>query len=102
MRINRLSSLFAAAIMAGLSASLVRMAEDAPAASTPVAAPVTIEVPAEHESAVQRFVDLLKSGEQWVVDNVHAALTHFESFLTPAESNVQKGAEDATKEDTAG
>lgn len=105
MKSNRLSAVFAAAIMAGLSASLLRVAEDAGGVGVPsVDAPtlntdVAVPVPAEHQSAVERFVALLKSGEQWIVDNVHAALTHFESLVTPADeaapNGEQKGAEDA-------
>lgn len=65
---------------AEVAASPAPVADPAPQAP----ATVSVDVPAEHESDVQRFVTLLKSGEQWVVDNVKAALTHFEGFFTTA------------------
>lgn len=43
-----------------------------------------IEVPAEHADILTRAVKLLSTGEQWVVDNVHAGITTLEGMMTPA------------------
>jgi ABC-type nitrate/sulfonate/bicarbonate transport system substrate-binding protein len=49
----------------------------------------TVEVPAEHQTIVERFVALLKNGEQWVVDNVEGALAHFENLTKTEEDNAE-------------
>lgn len=82
-------SLLISALMA--AAFPFRMAEDAPAADveTPAqAAPeveppatVTVEVPAEHVNLLQRAVELLKSGEQWIKDNIEAGVTTLEGLF---------------------
>lgn len=43
-------------------------------------ATVTVEVPAEHADLLQRAVELLKSGEQWVKDNIEAGVTTLEGL----------------------
>lgn len=46
----------------------------------------TVEVPAAHESLVQRLVALLKKEEQTVVDNVEAGLTMLENLFKSDDS----------------
>lgn len=45
------------------------------------AAPVTIEVPAAHASLFQRIKALIERDEQWIIDNVHAAVTTLENMF---------------------
>jgi hypothetical protein len=52
-------------------------AEDAPA----TAATVTVEVPAAHETLVQRVLALLEKDATWLKDNIEAGLTHFEGLF---------------------
>lgn len=86
MRRMSLASLVAASLMGVTS---YRMAEDAPAAPQtpaegalqPAPATVTVEVPAAHETLVQRVLALLEKDATWLKDNIEAGLTHFEGLF---------------------
>lgn len=94
-RSHRLSSLFTAAVMAGLSVSLLRMSDPtdtgsaAPASTepeAPAAAPdlttVTIaDVPAAHADLLERVGALLKKDLGWLKDNIEAGISHFEGLF---------------------
>lgn len=49
-----------------------------------LAAPVTIEVPAAHASLFERIKALIERDEQWIVDNIHAGIAHFEKMVGDA------------------
>lgn len=55
-------------------------------------APVTIEVPAAHASLFERIKALVERDEQWIVDNIHAGIAHFESIIKSASDAKQDGA----------
>lgn len=52
------------------------------------AAPVTIEVPAAHASLFQRIKALIERDEQWIVDNIHAGIAHFEKMVGDAKDDL--------------
>lgn len=54
-----------------------------------LAAPVTIEVPAAHTSLFQRIKALIERDEQWIIDNIHAGITHFESIVGGVRDEVE-------------
>lgn len=93
---HRLSSFALSALTMGIRASVFRMADDAPAA--PAAAPVTIEAPAEHQSLLERAVALLKTGEQYVIDNIEAGLSTLEQMVGIGSNNDAKAAMPADEE----
>jgi len=73
------------------------MTEDAPAAEptqdaqaeptqdTGDSASFSVDIPAEHSDLFERIVSLVKSGEQWVLDNIHAGVTTLENLLNPPD-----------------
>ncbi len=78
------------------TAGMFRMSDADAAAPAPVEVaadvpPVTIEVPAEHESLFARIKSLLATGEQDVKDNIHAGIAVLEKMFgkkTEAELNA--------------
>jgi len=66
----------------------------------PTAAPVTLEVPAEHADIMQRALSLLNRGEQWVTDNIHAGIKHFEDIfgIKAEDAAAQQATEQAADE----
>lgn len=57
------------------------VAEGAQAASDEAPATVSVEVPAQHLSLIERAVALLKREEQFVIDNIEAGISHFEAMF---------------------
>jgi hypothetical protein len=53
-------------------------------------APISITVPAAHESLFKRILTLLERGEQDIIDNIHAGIIHFEN-LAQARDNSEEG-----------
>lgn len=88
-------SFFGAAVAMALAscAATLRMSDDAPALSEPAEAAqqdqaptVTLDVPTDHLGLFQRIVTLIESGEQWVLDNIHAGVTTLEGMLQPGDT----------------
>lgn len=110
--------LFLSPLSLALSGCAFRMADDTPATAAPIApiaptdaapastepaivetkqadqsdeqpATVAVDVPAEHVSLIKRAVALLERGEQWITDNIHAGISHFEGIVgeTPAATH---------------
>lgn len=52
------------------------------------AATVTLDVPAEHASLLQRALALLERGESYIKDNIEAGITHFEALFKDDDNNV--------------
>ena len=49
-----------------------------------------IQVPTEHASIIERAVALLKRGEQWIIDNIHAGVTTIEGLVVdPGEDTPE-------------
>jgi hypothetical protein len=65
---------------------------DAPEDSQPAitqAAPVAVEVPAKHETLFRRIAALIHRDEQWLIDNIDAGITHFESMFKDVANDQQ-------------
>lgn len=60
-------------------------------------ATVAVDVPVEHVDLIKRAVALLERGEQWVADNIHAGISHFEGIF-----NISDDAKPADVEDEQG
>ncbi len=50
--------------------------------------PVTLEVPAEHESLLKRALALLERDEAWVKDNIEAGIAHFENIFKESDAST--------------
>lgn len=59
----------------------------------------TVEVPAEHQSLIERAVALLKKGEQTVVDNFEAGVAMLEGLFNGQDEQDQTA--DATPSEKA-
>ena len=90
------------ALLASCAASM-RMSDDVPAGepgpdeqppaqAVPAAAAqqdsadtASFSVPVEHADLLERILNLLNTGEQWVLDNIHAGVTTLEGLLPGAD-----------------
>jgi hypothetical protein len=95
-------SLFRSALTVALTSFVYRAVEDAPAAQAAPVAPlpveaaqdasdeapatVSIDVPAQHQSLLERATALLSKDIGWVKDNIEAGLTHLENMFKDDEA----------------
>lgn len=56
-------------------------AEATQAASDEAPATVSIDVPAQHQSLLERAAALLEKADSWIVDNIEAGIAHFEGLF---------------------
>jgi hypothetical protein len=57
------------------------VAESAQSTSDEAPATVSIEVPAQHQSLLERAAALLSRSESWIADNIEAGISHFEAMF---------------------
>jgi hypothetical protein len=63
-------------------------AEAQAATSDEAPATVSIDVPAEHVSLLNRAAALLSRGESWIKDNIEAGISHFENIVADAKKDL--------------
>ena len=72
--------------------------QDTPQAGSADTSTVAVTVPAKHESAVRRLLDLLEKDETWVKDNIEAGLATLENMFKATPTDPTEAQEAASAE----